>query len=122
MDGDAPIEKREAEACRLLLEENKVTHIHELVKAYGSGIQVVRDRRTGTWGRVPSIAAKHALEVSVDPVTGAYGPGEKHAPLVGVDDPRENRPVELERRLGTLLKERDATIVQGWLRAAGMGR
>ncbi|HOV67499.1 MAG TPA: hypothetical protein PLI31_03965, partial [Methanoregulaceae archaeon] len=121
-EGGTPVGEREAEACRLLLGENKVTHIHELVKAYGSGIQVVRDRRSGTWRRVPSIAAKHALEVSVDPLTGAYGPGERHAPLVGVDDPRQNRPAELEERLGALLRDRDATIVRGWLRAVGAGR
>jgi len=117
--GDRSPEEREAEACRLLLDENKVSHIHELVKAYGSGIQVLHDRRTGTWGRVAAVAAKHALEVSVDPVTGEYGPGEGHAPLVFVDDPRRNRPVELEERLGELLRDRDATIVRGWLQAVG---
>ena len=121
-EGDAPVEEREAEACRLLRDENKVTHIHELIKAYGSGIQVVRDRKTGGWRRVPSIAAKHALEVSVDPITGAYGPGESHAPLVGPDDPRQDRPAELEERLEDLLRDRDTTVVRGWLRAAGMGR
>lgn len=121
-EGGTSVEEREAEACRLLLGENKVTHIHELVKAYGTGIQVVRDRRTGAWRRIPSIAGKHALEVSVDPVTGVYGPGEAHAPLVGPDDPRQDRPAELEERVVDLLRDRDATVVRGWLRAAGMGR
>ncbi len=108
-------------AVRLLLEENKVTHIYELVKAYGSGMQVVRDRRTGRWRRVEAVAAKHAHEVSVDPVSGAYGPGEGHAPLVAGDDPREDRPAVLEARLDAALRDLDPRVVGGWLAAAGRG-
>lgn len=108
------------EAVRLLLDGNKVTHIYELVKAYGSGMQVARDRRTGRWRRVEAVAAKHAHEVSVDPVSGAYGPGEGHAPLVAGDDPREDRPAVLEARLEAVLRDLDPRVVRGWLAAAGM--
>ena len=96
-----------------------MTHIYELVKAYGSGMQVTRDRRTGRWQRVEAVAAKHAHEVSVDPVSGAYGPGEGHAPLVAGDDPREDRPAVLEARLEAVLRDLDPRVVRGWLEAAG---
>ena len=106
-------------AVRLLLDGNKVTHIYELVKAYGSEMQVRRDRRTGLWKRVDAIAAKHAHEGSVDPLSGAYGPGERHAPLVAGDDPREDRPAELGTRLEAVLRDLDARVVRGWLEAVG---
>ena len=67
-------------------------------------MQVTRDRRTGRWQRVEAVAAKHAHEVSVDPISGAYGPGEGHAPLVAGDDPREDRPAVLEARLEAVLR------------------
>jgi len=52
-------EEREQLAADLMIHRNKVTHIYELIKAYGSTKQVMYDRSTRKWGRTESIAAKH---------------------------------------------------------------
>jgi hypothetical protein len=76
---------------------------------------------TRLWHRPDSIAAKHAHEYSVSPVTGRYGSGEAHAPLIYVGDPRKNLPSQLRRHLRLALKERDSMIVKGWLGAIASG-
>lgn len=98
----------------LMLGRNKVTHIYELLKAYGSTYQVRYDRGARRWARQESIAAKHEQEYSVDPLTGAYGPGEGHAPLLYPTDPRQNVPSELRAHLESVFRDRDAVIVRGW--------
>lgn len=42
-------DEREHLATELMLTRNKVTHVYELVKAYGSAPQVTQDRKTKTW-------------------------------------------------------------------------
>jgi hypothetical protein len=100
-----------------MLDRNKVTHIYELIKAYGSGTQVVFNRKLGAWQRTPSIALKHAHEYSVSPISGHYGAGEVHAPLIYTDDPRKNLPSQLRKHLGEELRDRDPAIVEGWIKA-----
>lgn len=107
-------------AVELLLTRNKVTHIYEMVKAYGTP-QVHLDRVTKTWGRTPAIAAKHGREYSVNPLSGVYGRGEEHAPLIHAGDPRTNLPSKLRRQLVKVLLESDPLIVKGWLETALAG-
>jgi superfamily II DNA or RNA helicase len=104
-------------AIELMLDRNKVTHIYELIKAYGSGTQVVFNRKLGAWQRTPSIALKHAHEYSVSPISGHYGVGEVHAPLIYTDDPRKNLPSQLRKHLSEELRDRDPAIVEGWIKA-----
>jgi superfamily II DNA or RNA helicase len=104
-------------AVDLMLHRNKVTHIYELVKAYGSTRQIMYNRSTRKWGRIESIAAKHEHEYSVDPFTGQYLPGEAHAPLVYSQDPRENLPSSLRELISNNLEGCDHLIVKGWIQA-----
>ncbi|MBU0944829.1 MAG: DEAD/DEAH box helicase family protein [Proteobacteria bacterium] len=104
-------------AVELLLTRNKVTHIYEMVKAYGTP-QVRLDLSTKTWGRTQSIAAKHRRQYGVHPISGVYGSGEAHAPLIYAGDPRTNLPAKLRRLLLTTLLESDPLIVKGWLETA----
>ena len=115
--------EREQLVAEMMLVRNKVTHIYEMIKAYGSAPQVHYDRAVREWRRPDSIAAKHAHEYSVSPVTGHYGSGEEHAPLIYFRDPRKNLPSQLRRHLKRALNERDPIIVRGWLSAiaSGMG-
>lgn len=115
-------DEREELAADLMLSRNKVTHVYELVKAYGSAAQVIRDRRTKVWRRTESIAAKHAREYAVNGWTGEYGTGEAHAPLISPGDPRQNTPDQLREYLASELQGQDRRIVLGWIRAAGAGR
>ncbi len=108
-------------AVELLLTRNKVTHIYEMIKAYGSSPQIHLDRATKTWGRTPSIAAKHDREYSVNPISGVYGRGEAHAPLVHAGDPRANLPSKLRKQLIEALLKSDPLIVKGWLETALAG-
>jgi hypothetical protein len=114
-------EEREGLAEELLLARNKVTHIYELLKAYGSAPQIRRDRKTGAWRRTESIAVKHAREYAVNPLSGEYGPGEAHAPLLSPGDPRRDTPGELQEYLAARLQGRDSGIVHGWMRVVGAG-
>ena len=116
---DLSRDEREQLATELMLTRNKVTHVYELVKAYGSTAQVTQDRRTKVWRRTDVIAAKHALEYAVNGWTGAYGTGEAHAPLISPGDPRQNTPDELREYLAGELQGQDRRIVLGWIRAAG---
>jgi hypothetical protein len=110
-------DEREQLAIELMIIRNKVTHIFELVKAYGSSIQIQQNRRTKKWKRIASIASKHAFEYSVNPFSGEYSTGESHAPLVYLDDPREYSPTRLKNHLAAELKGCDDRIVQGWFEA-----
>jgi superfamily II DNA or RNA helicase len=109
--------EREQLATELMLVRNKVTHIYELVKAYGSTIQIRFDRRKQKWRRTQEIAAKHAHGFAVNPITSEYAKGEIHAPLLYSDDPREYSPTKLRKHVANELKGCDNQIVEGWMRA-----
>ncbi|MEN8234938.1 MAG: DEAD/DEAH box helicase family protein [Actinomycetota bacterium] len=102
-------------ATRLMMRRNKVTHVYELVKAFGSTTQVTYDRADGRWERKDPIAAKHAREIAVNPLTGEKSQDESHAPLIYVDDPRSDLPADLEAKLAKDLRRSDERIVRGWL-------
>lgn len=110
-------EERESLAADLMLYKNKVTHIFELVKAYGTTKQVVYNRATRMWTRTEQIALKHMHEYSVNPFTGVYSSGEEHAPLLYAQDPRDNSPSSLVGLLYERMVNRDKVIVKGWIRA-----
>ncbi|MCB0124170.1 MAG: hypothetical protein KDE58_18070, partial [Caldilineaceae bacterium] len=107
--------EREQLSVALMINRNKVTHIYELVKAAGSGSQVLYDRHTKRWQRRESIAAKHAREIGVDIFSGQKVTGEGHAPLLYVQDPRTDVPAELQVHLQNAIDDRDAVLVSGWL-------
>ncbi len=107
--------ERAATAVALMRRFNKVTHIYELIKAYGSTSQVEYDRSARSWRRRESIAAKHAYEVAVNPFSGEKSTGAEHAPLVFAEDPRTDVPVELQKHLIDALDRADDRIVAGWL-------
>jgi hypothetical protein len=109
--------EREQLTSELMLSRNKVTHIYEMVKAYGSTSQVRYDRGERRWIRTDPIAAKHEREYAVDPLEGLYAPGTQHAPLIYVTDPRRDVPSESQAHIVSLLKGCDPKIVQGWLSA-----
>jgi hypothetical protein len=92
-----------------------VTHIYELVKAYGSTMQIRFNRQDKRWDRVEALVEKHAREYAVHLFDGVYGPGEGHAPMIYAGDPRQDVPSALRRHLTETLRDRDATIVKGWL-------
>jgi hypothetical protein len=112
---------RQTLTIELMLARNKVTHIYELVKAYGTTSQVRYDRRARLWLRTDLIAAKHSAEYSVNHLTGEYGSGPGHAPLVYSDDPRRNLPSQLEAQIAASLAGCDRRIVRGWLGALATG-
>jgi superfamily II DNA or RNA helicase len=102
-------------AIALARHRNKVSHIYEMVKAYGSGSQVIYDRPSKSWRRRDAIAAKHAREIGVDPFSGAKLPGVAHAPLLYVDDPRTDLPAAQQQYVAESIEQVDKTIVSGWL-------
>lgn len=108
-------EQRARTAVALMQSRNKVTHIYELIKSFGSTIQVEYDRPAKRWQRKENIALKHAREIAVDIFTGAKSTGDGHAPLIYVADPRNDLPEQLEARLSEVLKGGDATVVSGWM-------
>jgi hypothetical protein len=108
-------EQRQEMVTRLMMERNKVTHIYELVKAYGSTMQIRYNRQDKRWDRVEALVEKHAREYAVNLFDGAYGPGEGHAPMVYAGNPRQDVPSALRKHLAEALRDRDATIVKGWL-------
>jgi hypothetical protein len=119
-DGDSRTsEQRAAERVELFLTHNKVTHIYELVKAFGSSRQIEYDRPAGAWRRRELIERKHSYEASVDPLSGELVRGVAHAPLLYRDDPRTDLPEQLQVRVSDVIRGRDGDIVGGWLRAAG---
>jgi hypothetical protein len=117
-EGTFSDEERQQVAVGLLLGRNKVTHIHELVKAFGSARQVEYIRPAKRWQRHEHIARKHAYESAVDLSTGRLAVGVAHAPLVYAEDPRTDLPEALERRVGEVIDGVDPLIVAGWLAAA----
>jgi hypothetical protein len=109
-------EERNNLAVSLMRHYNKVTHIVELVKAYGSTSQVEYSRSERTWRRRPNIAAKHEYEVAVNLIDGQKSAGDAHAPLIYALDPRTDVPARLQGRLELEIGGRDDRIVSGWLR------
>jgi len=112
-------EERSSAEIGLMLSHNKVTHIYELVKAFGSTSQVEYDRHAKVWRRREPIARKHAVETSVDPFTGDLVAGVAHAPLLYASDPRTDLPDELQYRVSDVIDGLDPKIVRGWVAAAG---
>ncbi|MFO7837480.1 MAG: DEAD/DEAH box helicase family protein [Candidatus Thorarchaeota archaeon] len=109
-------EERIKLAVELMMLRNKVTHIYELVKAYGSTSQIRFDRRTEKWRRRSAVSRKHSHNFSVNPLTGEYCKGADHSPFIYVEDPRKYSPTTLRIHLVKMLKGCDATIVEGWIR------
>ncbi len=103
-------------AAALLLARNKVTHIFELVRAYGSASQVVYDRSSRSWRRSNSVGRKHSQEYSVSPLSGDYINGEDHSPLIYYDDPRKDWPRQVQQNLAARLEKADRRIVEGWIK------
>ena len=114
--------EQEQLAIEMMLVRNKVTHIYELIKAYGSSTQIRAVKHTEKWRRIDSIAAKHTNQYSVNPFTGKYSKGENHTPLVYYNDPRDYSPEGLREYLATQLVGCDPRIVQGWFDAVISGR
>lgn len=112
---------REQLVTELMLARNKVTHIYELVKAYGTTTQVHYDRATSRWLRTESISSKHVLEYAVNPLSGEYCPGPGHAPMVYSGDPRKDVPSALQAHLRATLDNCDPKIVKGWLETIATG-
>jgi hypothetical protein len=110
-------EERDEMAVRLVRAHNKVTHIYEMVKAYGSGSQVTFDRSRRAWVRREAIAAKHWQEIATNPFTGEKLAGPGHAPLVYAEDPRNDLPTALQEHLAQAIADSDEIIVQGWMGA-----
>jgi hypothetical protein len=119
--GDFTPHEREQLITELMLSRNKVTHIYEMVKAYGSTSQVRYNRGERQWVRTDPIAAKHEREYAVDPLEGVYAPGPQHAPLIYSTDPRRDIPSEAQAHLTSLLQGCDPKIVKGWLSAIATG-
>jgi hypothetical protein len=114
-------EQRQEMVTQLMMQRNKVTHIYELVKAYGSAMQIRFNRQDKRWDRVEALVEKHAREYAVNLFDGVYGPGEGHAPMVYAGDPRQDVPSALRMHLTETLRDRDATIVKGWLEGIAEG-
>jgi hypothetical protein len=108
-------EERTHIAITLMRHYNKVTHIFELVKAYGSTTQVEYNRPERVWQRRANIAAKHEYEIAVNPFSGEKLTGDGHAPLVYAQDPRADVPAELQQHLVQAIEGSDDRIVSGWL-------
>lgn len=102
-------------AISLMRRYNKVTHIYELVKAYGSTTQIEYNRPAKLWQRQPNIAAKHEFEIAVNPLDGAKLSGVTHAPLIYENDPRSDSPSVLQQKLVQVITGSDQTIVSGWM-------
>ena len=112
---DLKDEDRHRLALALAQKRNKVTHIYEMVKAYGSDIQLEYNRTAKVWQRRAAIAAKHAQEVSTHPFTGEKMAGDGHAPFLYVTDPRTDLPERLQAHLEETLPGCDDIIINGWL-------
>jgi hypothetical protein len=119
-DGLQSLTSDERQALRIgvMLGRNKVTHIYELVKAFGGTRQVEYDRKQRAWRRREPIERKHAYESSVDIRSGSVVRGVQHAPLVYRSDPRTDLPDDLRSSVGETITNRDSAVVGGWLRAS----
>jgi hypothetical protein len=111
-------EDRQALRIGVILGRNKVTHIYELVKAFGSTRQVEYNRQLREWRRREAIERKHAYEHAVDIRSGMVASGVEHAPLVYDADPRTDLPDALRTSVGDTIRDRDPAIVNGWLEAS----
>lgn len=110
-------EERIRLAVELMMVHNKVTHIYELIKTYGSTSQIRFDRRQEEWRRKSAVSSKHSRNYSVNPFTGKYRKGIEHSPFIYVDDPREYSPTRLRSHLAKSLGGCDPRIVEGWIKA-----
>jgi hypothetical protein len=108
-------DERQQLAIDLMRHFNKVTHIFELVKAYGSTSQVEYNRADRSWVRRENIAAKHEFEVAVNLISGEKLTGDGHAPLVYAQDPRSDVPAALQEQLARVITDCDDRIVGGWM-------
>jgi hypothetical protein len=111
-------EERQMLRVGVILGHNKVTHIYELVKAFGSTRQVEYDRKLREWRRREAIERKHAYEHAVDIRSGTVVRGVAHAPLVYQSDPRTDLPEALGATVVETIRDRDVAIVDGWLAAS----
>jgi len=109
------MEERRQLAITLMRHRNKVTHIYELLKAYGSTIQLTYDRQERRWRRRDNIALKHENEISVQPFTGEKMTGAAHAPMLYAEDPRTDLPARLEEWVQESIDGADEVIVTGWM-------
>jgi hypothetical protein len=109
-------DERHRLALALAQKRNKVTHIYELIKAYGSDIQLEYNRTDRQWQRREAIAAKHGHEITVNPFTGDRSPGDAHSPFIYAEDPRTDPPEALQDKLETVLPGCDDSIITGWLK------
>jgi superfamily II DNA or RNA helicase len=109
------VEERNQLAITLMRHRNKVTHIYELLKAYGSTIQLIYDRPLRKWRRRDNIALKHENEISVQPFTGEKMTGAGHAPMLYAKDPRSDLPATLQKRIQESIGGADEVIVAGWM-------
>lgn len=114
-------EERMQLVAELMLARNKVTHIYELVKAYGGTTQVHYNRQSREWQRTEAISSKHEREYAVSPLTGQCTTGSDHAPLLYCGDPRKDVPSELQAHLISTFQGCDPKIVKGWLQAIATG-
>jgi superfamily II DNA or RNA helicase len=112
------VEERQALRVGVVLGRNKVTHIYELVKAFGSTRQVEYDRQRRAWRRREAIERKHAYEHAVDIRSGTVVSGVEHAPLVYQADPRTDLPEALRETIAETIRGRDPAIINGWLLAS----
>jgi len=62
--------QRQEMVTQLMMQRNKVTHIYELVKAYGSTMQIRFNRQDKRWDRVEALVEKHAREYAVNLLDG----------------------------------------------------
>lgn len=108
-------QERNQLAIALMRRRNKVTHIYELLKAYGSTIQLTFDRPSRKWRRRDNIALKHENEISVQPFTGEKMTGAGHAPILYAKDPRADLPAMLQERVQEAIGGADKVIVAGWM-------
>ena len=108
-------EERNQLAIALMRHRNKVTHIYELLKAYGSTIQLIYDRPAKKWRRRDNIALKHENEISVQPFTGEKMTGAGVAPMLYAKDPRSDLPATLQKRIQESIGGADEVIVAGWM-------
>jgi hypothetical protein len=111
-------EERHALRIGVVLGRNKVTHIYELVKAFGSTRQVEYDRPLRQWRRREAIERKHAYEHAVDIRSGVVARGVQHAPLIYRADPRTDLPEALGESVAETIRDRDPAIVNGWMVAS----
>ena len=71
--------------------------------------------------RLEALHALKILEYAVSLFGGVYRSGEGHAPLLYAGDPRRDVPSQLRRHLTETLRDRDGTIVKGWLEGIAEG-